>query len=302
MKKISEKIILYSKNNQKNEIFLKIKRYVLEKILLQMNRENGIKYKQLVVYSFDYISTTISLDGLYEKDDLNIFIEWLKSLNNKEVFDGCVLDIGANIGNHSVFFSEFYKEIESYEPNPKTFQLLKINSEIVNNINCYEYGLSNTIKEVKFRINFRNIGGSQIDIQSNSDSFNIKLVTLDSLYINFNKKIKLIKVDVEGHEYEVLKGGEKTIKDNMPIIIFEQHETDFINEESKVIELLKSYGYTKFASIEKTPYLNYKYHVIIRIIYNILFRLIYGTRKNVILQNSFERRFYPFIIAIPNSL
>ena len=53
MIKFSENKILYSKNNPNNEIFYKIKRYLLEKILLKMNQENGSKYKQLVVYSFD---------------------------------------------------------------------------------------------------------------------------------------------------------------------------------------------------------------------------------------------------------
>jgi FkbM family methyltransferase len=302
MKKLSENLILYSNNNPNNEIIYKIKRYILEKILLKMNQTNGSKYKQLVVYSFDYISTSISLDGLYEKDDLHLFIDWLKSFNNNEIFDGCVLDIGANIGNHSVFFSEFYKEIESYEPNPKTFQILKINSEIVNNIKCYQYGLSNIINEVKFKINSRNVGGSQIDNSFNFNSININLKTIDSLYVNKNKIIKLIKIDVEGHEYEVLKGGEITIKENMPIIIFEQHDFDFINQKSKVIELLKSYGYIKFASIEKMPYLNNKYPKVIKLMYNVIFRLINGTRKNIILQKSFEHKFYPFIIAIPNSL
>ena len=42
------------------------------------------------------------------------------------------LDIGANIGNHSVFLSKFFKKIHSFEPNPKTYDVLSLNSKYSN--------------------------------------------------------------------------------------------------------------------------------------------------------------------------
>ena len=59
-------------------------------------------------------------------------------------------------------------------------------------------------------------------------------------------KIDLIKIDVEGHELNVLKGMEKTLKKFSPIIVFESQKKEIINGSSKVIDFLKSKKYNKF--------------------------------------------------------
>ena len=51
---------------------------------------------------------------------------WLKFLS---YFNGTVLDIGANIGNHSLFFSNYFYKVLSFEPHPKIFKVLAINTE-----------------------------------------------------------------------------------------------------------------------------------------------------------------------------
>ena len=80
---------------------------------------------------------------------------------NLEKFD-LILDVGANIGNHSLYFSNFSKQVFSYEPNPNTFELLKFNTKNLSNINIYNIGISNK-NENKFlnESNF-NIGDSAI--------------------------------------------------------------------------------------------------------------------------------------------
>ena len=65
--------------------------------------------------------------------------------------------------------------------------------------------------------------------------------TLDSY--NF-KTVDLIKIDVEGHEFRVLKGGENTIKKYSPIIIIEDNGSDEKwGKETGAIDLLKEMGY-----------------------------------------------------------
>ena len=96
----------------------------------------------MAVFSSDHISHDINLDGIYEKDYLITLIKWLKSIQYN-IFNGIAIDIGANIGNHSVFFSKFFKKVYSFEPNPKTFELLKINAKLNNNIYVRKTGLSN---------------------------------------------------------------------------------------------------------------------------------------------------------------
>tara|TARA_A100001011_G_C14085107_1_gene746160 strand:- start:60 stop:212 length:153 start_codon:yes stop_codon:yes gene_type:complete len=50
------------------------------------------------------------LEGLYEKRELITLISWLKPLS-KEFRKSTLIDIGANIGNHSMFFSDYFKKI-----------------------------------------------------------------------------------------------------------------------------------------------------------------------------------------------
>jgi len=69
------------------------------------------------------------------------------------------------------------------------------------------------------------------------------LVKLDN-YKNFiKKKIDLIKIDTEGHELKVLKGMDKIINKNLPIIIFEQNENDIIKNNSHVMNHLAKKKY-----------------------------------------------------------
>ena len=224
--------IIYEKK-EKKKILNKIKRYIAE-ILINKYAEKYIQEnKQIAIFSFDYISNQIIVDGLYEKDELNILIEWLIKINNdNDIFKGVVCDIGANIGNHSLFFSDYFEKIYSFEPHPLTYKLLEINTNIEKKIKIYNYGISN-----------------------------------------------------------------KNINNHKPLIIFEQQKNDFTNNTSKVIELIKKYGYVKFAIINKNK--NDESYSDNNNLKKIT-KLIKNESLKIIEVNKFEQKFYPFIIAIPN--
>ena len=210
----------------RNESLLQIIKFPIRHFLNYLSKKNLSSYQQMVVFSSDHISHDINLDGIYEKDYLITLIKWLESIQYN-IFNGVAIDVGANIGNHSIFFSKFFKKVYSFEPNPKTFELLKINSKLNNNIYVKKTGLSN--KEIISNLveNKSNIGGSKLTNEKSENSINIQLSTLDQ-EINFIKeKINLLKIDVEGHELEVIQGSKKTISKFRPIIIFEQQLDDF---------------------------------------------------------------------------
>ena len=154
-------------------------------------------------------------------------------------------------------------------------------------------------KQAMLAVNPNNIGGSRVSDVHSSHNQTIKLQTLDSL-VDSSEDVKLIKIDVEGHEYQAILGSEKTIKSNRPIILFEQHISDFVDGKSKVINLLKSYGYTQFASIQKYPRASNHLNPIARKLYILFSRVIFGTSMRVILQDDFEPGLYSFIVAVPN--
>ena len=254
----------------------------------------------MAIFSSDHISHDINLDGIYEKDYLLTLIYWLKEIQN-DIFNGVAIDVGANIGNHSVFFSKFFKKVYSFEPNPKTFKLLEINSKLSNNIYVKKIGLSN--KEVISNLleNKSNIGGSKLTNEKSEKTITIKLTTLDQEINSIKEKINLLKIDVEGHEFEVIQGSKDTIKKFRPIIVFEQQLNDFPDNFRKIQKFLVDLNYNQFGVIKRKsnlPFLNKPW------INKYIFRFLCLITKefySIEITESLDPAFYHFIIAIPNN-
>ena len=262
-------------------------RYFLHKNFLINKKDNKPKF---VIINNDYISKEIIIDGYYEIKELTVLFKWLK---NKIKFN-YVLDVGAYIGNHSVFFSNYFKNVLSFEPNPYSYELLKLNTKNKKNIYIYNFGLSNK-KSIEDFYNYEfNHGGSSIikNKKNIHTKYKAKFNSFDRL--NVKKKIDLIKIDVEGNELKVLKGMEETLKKDFPIVLFECHKKEFFNGTTHTINFLKSKGYSKFYSIENYP--NTKITIFNKLFFLIKF-IFFSRMKYIVKKNKFESKFYTFIIA-----
>ena len=141
---------------------------ILKIILNRIN--HSIAYKniqtnpQLVIFSFDHIGLSLNLEGRYENSSLFLIDEFIKSKMPNAKYQ-TALDIGANIGNHSIFFAKKFKNVYAFEPNPVTYEVLKINCNNAaeyKNIVPLNFGLSDIEGSLPFHINPSNIGGSRI--------------------------------------------------------------------------------------------------------------------------------------------
>lgn len=253
-------------------------------------------YRQIATFSFDYIGNQISVNGIFEKDELDTLFSWIRD-SNFNVSETTALDIGANIGNHSLYFSDYFSKVICLEPNPRTFSLLKFNTELNERIQCLNIGLSDSEETLTLYCPAYNAGqASMTPITSeNIKEYNVKVMPLDSLHIA--DKIGFIKIDVEGHEYKVLSGARETILANKPIIVFEQHKNEIVNGSSKVIELLRSYGYQNFASISQREE---KYSKSIQMIFCPILRLLFGDKTEIVYEYKFKSKFYSMLAAIPS--
>ena len=265
-------------------------RYILHKLSKKHIKKNN----QLIVFSFDHIAHTINLDGLYEKTNLEFFIEWIKS-NCPSILNGTVLDIGANIGNHSLFFSNYFNKVISFEPHPKIFKVLGLNTESKRNIEIHNFGASNKNGNNTMVENNLNMGGSRLTKNKKNTNLNVALKKLDD-FCKEHKNITLLKIDTEGHELEVLEGAIDIIKKNKPIIIFEQQKSDFTDGSSSMINFLININYSSFGIILKGPSFGCQFPKILDIIFGLLFRQ-YIKLKIV---SKIKANYYPFIIALPD--
>ena len=282
------------------ESLFQIFKFPVRRFLNYLSIKNLSSFQQMAIFSSDHISHDINLDGIYEKDYLLTLTNWLKEIHN-DIFNGVAIDVGANIGNHSVFFSKFFKKVYSFEPNPKTFKLLEINSKLSNNIYVKKMGLSN--KEVISNLleNKSNIGGSKLTNEKSEKTIDIKLTTLDQEINIIKEKINLLKIDVEGHEFEVIQGSKDTITKFRPIIIFEQQLNDFPDNFRKIQKCLVDLNYNQFGVIKRKsnlPFLNKPW------INKYIFRFLCLITKefySIEITESLDPAFYHFIIAIPDN-
>jgi FkbM family methyltransferase len=287
---------------RKTSAYSKIFKIILNRINHVIARKNIEKNPQLVIFSFDHIGLSLNLEGRYENSSLLLVEEFIerKIANAK---DKIALDIGANIGNHSIFFAKTFKQVYAFEPNPVTYEVLKINSNYAaehNNVIPVNFGLSDIEGSLPFYINPSNIGGSTIIDGNNphiKNSTQINVKTLDTLNELKDVSLALIKIDVEGHELNVLKGAKKTISREMPAILFEQGIAEIIDGSSPVIDYLDELGY-EFFEIKKNFDFGDK---LIYKIFSLVCTSLFGERLDFVNVKTFRKKFYDMILAMPKS-
>ena len=209
-----------------------------------------------------YTVSVIS-DDLYIKNTLSHGVEWDGWMRNdlplmyKPGTD--ILDIGANIGFNSLMFSD-YGPVHSFEPLFHKIVSKNVLQNTLNNpVKVYPFALSNVESDVLMYVPFSqdngltNYGGCSLTrTQHYLDNYldkgtSVQTVRLDVVY---QGNPSIIKLDVEGHEYQVLLGAENTIRTYKPSMYIEIF--DF--ETSPIIPFLKEIGYN---TIIQRPEHNY---------------------------------------------
>lgn len=226
------------------EFFLKLLTHLFLKEKISKKRFFSGK----IIILDDYISNQIIVHDIYEKKECEFIKKYiLKEKFKKKIF----VDIGANIGNHSVFFSKHFKKVLSFEPNQRLFKILNYNTYEYKNINIYNIGLSNYNESKYLYFCSSNFGGGTlikknlINCKTKIIKSKVKLKNLDSvIYANDSKKIALIKIDAEGFEQNIIKGMKNILLRSSPILLVEINNNHF--QSNNLINILKKNDYVYF--------------------------------------------------------
>jgi len=187
--------------------------------------------------------------SFYEREAL----DFLKKIIKPE---SIMFDIGGNVGWYTINLKKNKPGLTVYtfEPIPKTFAILKENC-LLNNIsidNLYNMGFSEEDKEVEFYFYPEGSGNSSmVNLTENPGVVVVKSLVqkIDTFVKQKNISIDFMKIDVEGAELFVLKGGLETIKKDTPVIFTEmlrKWSFKFNYHPNEIIELLNKIGYKCF--------------------------------------------------------
>lgn len=253
------------------------------------------KRRQMVSFNFDYIGVELNLSGVYEEEQLKLLFRWIEKAA-PAVLRGTAVDVGANIGNHSLFFSDYFSRVSSFEITPRTFKVLQLNAELSDRITAYNVGLSDKVGEAYLAVNSANLGDNRIVQAATEATHTVPVSTLDAFELG---AVSLIKIDVQGHEWQVLKGSKETIRKHFPLIIFEQTAEDFAIGSSPSIDLLKDYGYTTFLTMDDTPKRFIRLRGVRTEVLQSLLWAVSGYSLKLRRCTTVEPRNHAFIVAVP---
>jgi FkbM family methyltransferase len=184
------------------------------------------------------IETHIYLDGLWEPQLASLMSSYL-------VNGGSAVDIGANIGATSIPLAKYHSNATFYlfEPHPGVFADLRTNVAYnkLANIRLFNKAITNTpIGFMPFyaQKNANNFGLSSFkknhDIEE-YDVINVACDTLDNALSNCNEPIKIIKIDTQGTELQVLLSAQQIVEKYRPAIFFEFESRYFESREEEDI-------------------------------------------------------------------
>lgn len=179
----------------------------------------------------------------YQQEAINAALSHVKNFN-------LAVDVGANVGLHSVRFANLFTNVISLEPCINNFECLIENTKSFSNIEIIRKGLGSTPSIVNLFIPAENSNCGLYSIvdfnnhEGNLISEQIELITLDSL----NLSPDLVKIDTQSFELEVLKGSVNTLKKHDPVLIL---EIEYKKPAQIIKDFLKNFGYELVESARK---------------------------------------------------
>jgi protein O-GlcNAc transferase len=168
--------------------------------------------------------------------------------------EGCtIVDAGAYIGNHTVFFATHCHadKVISFEPFRASYNQLLANVKLNNLegiVQAFDVALGEKAGKASINVlDEDNKGANEISFEGKEE---IDIVKMDTLLLKKLDRLDVMKVDVEGMEISLLKGALKTIDKFSPLLYIEAFEQGRLNE---LINLLSPLGYGIVGVFNATP-------------------------------------------------
>jgi FkbM family methyltransferase len=223
---------------------IKICRYVFRQQFLPVMAGPLKGYLWSTASSYDYIL------GEYEDPDtMKLFLSWLKP-------DSVFYDVGANVGFHALTANRIINsgKIYAFEPMPAVREIfgkhISLNQKLIisNTIKLLPIAISNEEKQVEFSNDVEHRDGNTYIKESyvfsgTENKITVQCRSIDGLIKQGYDKPGIIKIDVEGAEYDVLIGAKDTLQQCQPNILLATHDCHLPGVQEKCVLFLQELGY-----------------------------------------------------------
>ena len=216
-------------------------------------RDGVLDHSKSRIYfdTYELIGFEMYWGGGYEKE-----VTWIYDYFVDRNF--ICLDVGANIGIHTIILCETCKHVHAFEPHPTFRKRLKSNLDLNKfaNVTLHSYGLSNFSGTAILHApppEMKNKSATICDINDElTEKVGIEITELDKIE-DKTPHFQFMKIDCDGSDAAIILGGKKILRINKPTILFEDlswalskglHDRNRIrNEYTNAYNFLWSIGY-----------------------------------------------------------
>src|SRR5215831_12587286 len=209
---------------------------------------NGMSIR--VVWT-DVIGYSICTDGYYDISSVHILSKILKP-------GMTFIDVGTHVGQYTLVASDIVGptgSVHSFEPQPDTFELLRHNvqTNALTNVHLNQCALGETCADAELYLACPdNVGQSSFRRPHNysGKAVTVPCRTLDDYVAEHRLAVNVIKIDVEGAEFSVLRGARKvlsgSVKPSLIIEFWEPFQREYGSSCAEMASFLVAHGYTLF--------------------------------------------------------
>jgi hypothetical protein len=222
---------------------------------LALRQKNGVKtitvtvnrkYPPFEVF-FKYVAGLKDAAQAYERGVENsLLLSTIKILQSKGITEkAIIMDVGANFGYLSMVWSQSLAanggKVYSFEPNKKVFEILlqtvnlnETDDKVISPLNL-AVGSKSGIIELH---DFGNSSSTIKDEKKTISSYPVSIVSIDDfVQSKFIEKVDLVKIDVDGIEFDILQGARNTLISFKPVLVIET------NNDKRIIDFCQGLGY-----------------------------------------------------------
>lgn len=196
-------------------------------------------------------------DEVYEQETLEFLMARLRDFG------------GGDIVHAGTFFGDFLPALSqacgpegrvwAFEPNPESYSCASVTMLLngLGNVELTNAGLgatADTLHILTMDQTGRSLGGSSRIVRKDCDgtggTSSVKMVTIDDV-VPSDRRVVVIQLDVEGHEWEALFGGLKTIQAWLPVLVLEVTKSSTLLESAWFSEHVLELGYRRLGTIDE---------------------------------------------------